>query len=52
MAMEDYHETVIADSFRFSALMVALLAIAFALIILWGYITGNNKIMSEITTPN
>jgi hypothetical protein len=47
---ENYHDAVVMDSLNFSALIAAFLVFVVPIFILWGFATGNRRLMSELTS--
>jgi hypothetical protein len=47
---EKYYDAVVVDSINFSALIAAVMVFAVPFLILWGFATGNRRLMSELTS--
>jgi hypothetical protein len=47
---ENYYDAVVMDSLNFSALIAAALVLVVPILILWGFATGNRRLMSELTS--
>jgi hypothetical protein len=47
---ENYYDAVVMDTLNFSALIAAAIAIVIPILVLWGFATGNRRLISELTS--